>query len=188
MRRREMLHPVTLPEAYQKVSYVQATKFPSYVDTEYTPNQDTRVCSKIERVEDVEYPTAYGTEKPRFSLLNGRVDYGADVGDSIKEMDKSTVYCVDHNRNHVRIGNDEYTVADYTEFKCTKPLYLFLLNGYIQARAQFLGKIFYCKIYENNVLQRNLVPCFRKEDFAIGFYDLVTENFYPGTGTFLYGE
>lgn len=47
MRRREMLLPVTLPEAFQKVAYVQATMFPSYVDTEYTlhlssPSQENR--------------------------------------------------------------------------------------------------------------------------------------------------
>ena len=49
MRRREMLLPVKLPEAFQKVAYVQATKYPSYVDTKYIPDQDTRVCCKFER-------------------------------------------------------------------------------------------------------------------------------------------
>ena len=188
MRRREMLLSVTLPEAFQKVAYVQATMFPSYVDTEYTPNQDTRVCCKFERIEDAINPTVYGTEKPRFSFLSVRVDYGEDTGIALKKMDKNMIYCVDQNRNYVRVGSDEYMVADYTEFKCSKPLYLFLLNGYTQVHTQFLGKIYYCKIYENDVLMRNLVPCFRKEDSVIGFYDLVTEKFYLGTGTFLYGE
>ena len=116
-----MLLPVTLPEAFQKVAYVQATMFPSYVDTEYTPNQDTRVCCKFERIEDAINPTVYGTEKPRFSFLSVRVDYGEDTGIALKKMDKNMIYCVDQNRNYVRVGSDEYMVADYTEFKCSKP-------------------------------------------------------------------
>lgn len=188
MRRREMLHPVTLPESYQKVAYVQATAYPSYVDTEYSPNQDTRVCCKFERITDSQFPAVYGTEKPRYSFLNSRVDYGEDIGITIKKADKNVICCVDHNKNIVRVGADEYTVGDYVEFKCSVPLYLFLLNGYTQASTQFFGKIYYCKIYENNVLMGNFVPCIRKEDFTIGFYNLVTEKFYPGKGTFSYGE
>ena len=188
MRRREMLLPVTLPETFQKVTYVQATKYPSYVDTEYIPDQDTRVCCKFERDTDSQFPTVYGTEKPRFSFLTSRVDYGEDIGKTITKPGKNVTCCVDHNKNLVRVGAEEHTIAAYTEFKCSLPLYLFLLNGYIQATTQFFGKIYYCKIYENDVLMRNLVPCFRKEDSVIGFYDLVMEKFYPGTGTFLYDE
>ena len=182
-----MLHPTALPEAYQKAAYVQATAYPSYVDTEYTPNQDTRVCCKFERSTDSQFPAVYGTEKPRFSFLNSRADYGEDIGVTIKKADKNVICCLDHNKNLIRVDSQEYTIREYTAFECSLPLYLFLLNGYVQTSTQFLGKIYYCKIYENNVLTRNLVPCFRKEDSAIGFYDLVTQKFYPGTGTFLYG-
>ena len=46
------------------------------------------------------------------------------------------------------------------------------------------------KIYDNNILVRNFVPCYRKADNAIGLYDIVNKQFYDnnGTGRFVKGE
>ena len=47
------------------------------------------------------------------------------------------------------------------------------------------------KIYNNsNTLVRDLVPCYRKSDNAIGMYDLTNDTFYAnsGTGTFSKGD
>lgn len=176
----------TVKEQMDEVA--EATSHPSYVDTEYIPNQDTRICITIQRMSESNYATAYGSETPRFSLLKSRVDYGQNVGITIPTMLAGEKYRVDHNKNSIRIENNTYKIAEYTEFTGSKPMYLFILNGYIQATTQFLGRIFTCKIYENDVLQRNFVPCLRKADGVVGFYDLITEKFYPGTGTFTYGE
>lgn len=52
------------------------------------------------------------------------------------------------------------------------------------------GKIYYIRQYRDNILISNLIPCKRKSDDVLGFYDLVDENhtFYTnmGTGEFLY--
>ena len=46
-----------------------------------------------------------------------------------------------------------------------------------------------CKIYDNDTLIRDFVPCYRKSDNEAGMYDLVNNVFYTnaGTGTFLRG-
>ena len=46
------------------------------------------------------------------------------------------------------------------------------------------------KIYEQNVLVRNYIPCYRKADNVIGLYDKVNGVFYTnaGSGTFLKGS
>ena len=188
MRRREMIRPVVLLDKYYQVAYIEATSYSSYVDTGYIPNQDTRVCITIQRMSDSEYATAYGTETPRFSLVKKRVDYGQNIGLAIPEMALGKIYRVDHNKNMIRIEDNSYKISGYPQFTASKPLFLFILNGYIRANAQFLGRIYTCKIYENDRLQRNFVPCIRKEDYVLGFYDLVTVKFYPGKGTFSYGE
>ena len=52
----------------------------------------------------------------------------------------------------------------------------------------------YCEIdiiaYDNNILVRDFVPCYRKEDGVIGLCDVVTQEFYEnqGTGNFKKGE
>ena len=45
---------------------------------------------------------------------------------------------------------------------------------------------YYVKIYENDTLVRDLVPCYRKSDAEIWMYDLVNDQFYTNswTGTF----
>ena len=53
----------------------------------------------------------------------------------------------------------------------------------------FIGKLFYFKAYQNDVLVRNFVPVQRISDSAIGMYDTVNGVFYPnkGTGSFAAG-
>lgn len=53
----------------------------------------------------------------------------------------------------------------------------------------FVGKMYYFRLYENNVLIMALYPCYRKSDNAIGMYDIVNNTFYTnsGAGTFTKG-
>ena len=50
-------------------------------------------------------------------------------------------------------------------------------------------RIYYFKIYENGVLVRNYVPCYRISDGVIGLYETVTGTFVTnaGEGTFTKG-
>lgn len=52
------------------------------------------------------------------------------------------------------------------------------------------SKLFYCKMYENDILIRDFIPCYRNSDNEVGMYDLVNNVFYinQGTGTFTYGQ
>ena len=54
----------------------------------------------------------------------------------------------------------------------------------------FLGKIYSVKVYDDNILIRDLVPCYRKFDNVIGMLDLVNNVFYAnaGSGKFLKGN
>ena len=50
-------------------------------------------------------------------------------------------------------------------------------------------KIYYQKIWNNDVLIRNFIPCYRKSDDKPGMYDTVNDTFYTnaGTGEFVVG-
>lgn len=52
------------------------------------------------------------------------------------------------------------------------------------------GKLYSCKIYDNNILVRNFIPCYRFSDGIEGLYDTVGKQFYTnqGTGRFLRGN
>lgn len=45
------------------------------------------------------------------------------------------------------------------------------------------GKLFSCQIKQNDILVRDLIPCYRISDEKIGMYDLVNSEFYDNKGT-----
>lgn len=51
-------------------------------------------------------------------------------------------------------------------------------------------KIYGLKIYDNETIIRDFIPCYRKSDNVVGLYDLVNNVFYTnaGTGAFTYGS
>jgi len=60
-------------------------------------------------------------------------------------------------------------------------------GGYSQNKLK--GKVYYCKIWENGVLVRNMIPC-KNPSNVVGMYDTVNDVFYSnaGTGTFNTGS
>lgn len=57
---------------------------------------------------------------------------------------------------------------------------LSIFSAYLDASAPttYETKMYYFKIYDNNVLIRDFVPCYRKSDGVAGLYDLVNDVFY----------
>ena len=50
----------------------------------------------------------------------------------------------------------------------------------------FIGKLYYFKIYKNDILYMDMIPVYRKTDRVVGMYDRVGKKFYmnKGSGTF----
>lgn len=44
-------------------------------------------------------------------------------------------------------------------------------------------RVYWCRFYENDVAQVDLVPCYRKSDNKIGMYDLVSGSFLTNSGS-----
>jgi hypothetical protein len=62
-------------------------------------------------------------------------------------------------------------------------LYIFACNGGGTAKQFGKYKLFSCKIYQNNELIKNFVPCYRKSDNEPGLYDTVNNEFKTNSGT-----
>ena len=63
-------------------------------------------------------------------------------------------------------------------------------NGEAQPFTSYNMQVYGCKIYDNEQLIRNYIPCYRKSDDIAGLYDLVNGVFYTnaGAGEFSIGE
>ena len=68
-------------------------------------------------------------------------------------------------------------------------LYCHTVDDYYSSQKA-RGRLFSYKLWQNNNLVRDLVPCYRKADGVIGLYDLVNGTFYTnaGTGSFTKGN
>ena len=59
------------------------------------------------------------------------------------------------------------------------------VNGSRQNRSTQM-RLYSCKMYNSNVLQRDFVPCYRKSDWVIGLYDIVNNTFYTNSGSWTF--
>ena len=72
----------------------------------------------------------------------------------------------------------------------TYDLYLFGKNNNGTLANSKGCVIYYCKLYDNDTLVRNFIPCYRYSDGIEGLYDTVGKQFYTnqGTGRFIRGK
>lgn len=87
--------------------------------------------------------------------------------------------------NGLSCGTPEGTYAITSQY----PVWLLgtpnATTGQWQQNAAFMGRVYNYKIYTNDVLSHNFIPCYRKSDNAIGVYDVIDETFTAGTGSHL---
>ena len=190
-----------LPKEYTQVDYIESTGT-QYIDTGFKPNQDTNI------IIDADYSPSraqllLGTRRLSFSqnvnaLILGRMSnsstflsvyYGSQL--YIIEKTESTgrkIFQI--NKEKFYIDNVLENTFESTSYQATDNLTLFALNTAGTVSFNSSAKIYSCKIYDNNVLVRDYIPCKRDSDNEIGLYDLVNNTFTTnaGTGVFTYGN
>ena len=185
---------------YAKVEYIESTGT-QYVDTQFIPNQDTRVvmdCQAFLTDSGGTFPFGVraSTNSRAFAvaLTDSQVFYNyaslysfADYPDTSERMviDANAFAATFKGSTTVKISLSTVT------FTCGSNLLLATAsNGgaaYTGATA-WNGRIYSCQIYDNDVLVRDYVPAVRADGIA-GLYDQLNDVFYTnsGTGTFVGG-
>lgn len=187
----------------------QASNYAAYINTGVNPNANTKIDIDFAMVTAYSKnwtwmpifgsrDNTYNDKSTYFALyVYGKVNAtsgtvtenyaGADPGSS------STVYVNFGQRYNIKNNggsfylDDVYLPAISTTnvlVQSNQPIYLFDCNnlGSPQNR-QHRTKIFKCKIYNGDTLIRDFVPCYKKSNNVIGFYDLVGSTFYTNSGT-----
>lgn len=191
-----------LPSDYQQVEYIQSTGT-QYIDTGYKTNETTEFNLKVE------------TTNPELAwdgcIIGSRTQYNAtdsfvlclnyaNLGlhcQLVSGQHQTGGYVLNEGIHTYNYKNGELYINDTRALarekvntQSTLNLYIFKLNQTSPDGRGFRGKLYYCKLYDNGILVRDFVPCYRKSDNVIGLYDLVNGVFYTnqGTDTFLKGE
>lgn len=191
---------VKLPTEYQQVAYIESTGT-QYIDTGVVANENIKIISKVQ----INY-TESTLDKGRAGMVLGGKkgwmvygDYGqGKLGSYFSttslagaEIPFDTEWHTYHLENGLQ-KIDEIE-ANNTVTGTIDGLSLYLLQVHIGWTGQTMSasqRFAYAQIWDNGVLVRDYVPCYRKSDGVIGLYDLVEDKFYvnSGTGTFLKGD
>ena len=195
-----------VPLEYTEVEYLEATGT-QYIDTGYYHNKLTKVVGDFEFTS---IPTnnqyifgAVDTSTSCFGFYrNSGGKWSYQFGDGATHNIGTDVN-VDTNRHTVTLdavnrklkmisGNSNILdiTSGYTITKTsTRPLYLFM-RSYSSDGEYAKAKIYGFKIYENDTLVRNFVPCVRNSDNVAGLYEVVSGKFHTnlGTGEFNTGD
>lgn len=192
-------------EKYTEVEYLQSSGT-QYIDTGYKPGGNTRVICEFTRIANS--PTAnYGAAVFGARQAKNNYDYtfwgfnhvDDKLTDNYYSTDKSMTFpgtervVVDKNKNVTTVNNNSsYSVTHtYTNFTSSYNLYIFATNKAGSPDTMQMGtiRVYYMKIYDNDVLVRDFVPAVDIKG-QYGFFDKLNNQFYTnkGSGTFVVGN
>ena len=192
-----------LPKEYQEVKYIESTGT-QYINTEYYPNLNTRyeldvqfIDLSYEQMNGIAGGVALGSSYIRMGIgiTIGTRRYWAVANENIQKTTSDTYrhLCWIDFKNGTYGYDENVYYKSVPSFANPAPIHLFCRFGnnvYSSTIDCYCKeKLYGCKLYENEVLVRNMVPCYRKSDNVIGMYDLVNNKFYTnaGTGEFIKG-
>lgn len=187
---------IELPDGYTQLAYISNNNAAGF-DTGITPTANTNAEYKINldtcdtysryilvspTVDNLLYPqhyfpvaTSYGWKANKMKTSNQNA---AALGTPTTGVDY--VASAFGSGNQVTVNGTTATVL-IGATEVTEPLWLF---GYKEQNTYYhmQGKMYYCKIWESDVLVRHFVPC-SNPDGVIGMYDIVEGKFYQSEST-----
>lgn len=188
-----------LPEEYQQLEYIITDGFQT-IDTNYKPNNNTRIITKFQyasaTTDNSQYNTLFGIFSSSISDVAYNIrqfDYGytrASYNTSRdiildQSLNNSNLHVVDFNKNLLYLDGNLLKTFNEGVFQANTNLFIFNDRKNIESTGKTGGKMkmYYFIIYENNNIVRNFIPCYRKSDNTIGLYDLINNSFYTNSNT-----
>ena len=181
---------------YTTVDYLEGSGT-QYIDTGVNQTLKGTIDCKFEQVEVSNNYLFGGTQNESSMMYNGLYSWNVleynyqtvtYTGSTIVEMTQR----LSGSNTIITINGTTTTVATGTSLSNTNRIYLFASWSWGNDVIRYYTAVrcYYFKMYENNVLVRDFVPCIRDSDGVAGMYDLVGEKFYTnaGSGTFSTGS
>ena len=184
-----------LPSGYTQVDYIESS------GTQYI-NTGIYSKSSVEIDCDFKSTDTSATRNYLFGAYNSNINrmqfsYSSEAFYGYGNNYITDNLTVDNNKHNFNLKNgifkiDNNQIKEITSNDFESPnSYVFLLAVNNAGTATFYSyiKLYKCKIYNNNNLVRDFIPCYRNSDNEVGLYDLVNDIFYAnaGTGSFTYG-
>lgn len=186
---------------YREVEYIQSSGT-QYIDTGFTPNQDTRVVCRtrlpLNSKTNWLFGSRYSTDERKYAFAASSANYySAHYNTENPRFDKTLtpagVFTVDFNKQNIGIIADgvTYTTTSTPTYAAFDTPSSMLLFACVTGDSVTCGSsaIYGCQIYDNGKLIRDYVPAINPSG-AAGLFDRVTKQFHAnaGTGSFSAGS
>lgn len=196
---------VRLPSEYQEVEYIQSS-WTQYINTWWTPSSN--YCRTVV---NMQWVSVWAVDVARW-MTNWSSWFNFAVIPNVWEWNPNTYYISAGSSSNIELFNytlwidvhidvtttnwvysvDVNSDSDtwsysWTVAQSTRPMTIFALNENWKINWKTSIRLYSFKIYsDSTTLARDFVPCYRKLDWEIWMYDLVTDTFFTnqGTGTF----
>ena len=191
----------TLPKEYTRVDYIESSGT-QYIDTGYKPNSNTKydLDALIKSTGTTKYlisarETTGNRYKNTIYIYSDRkisASYGTNYNNTSNYYTANTKKNFKLDKNLFYVDNELLWTFEEETFTNSLNCILFACNTVDGGGISYYSdmQLYACKIYDNDVLVRDFIPCYRNSDNEVGLYDLVNGVFYTnqGTGTFTYGS
>lgn len=175
---------------YQQVNYIRSYGN-NVIELNYIPNNNTKV--------EVEFSTEQVTSdlQKAVILFGSAYNFDSSAYEFVLSAYGATYYGSQGPRSElgINIPNKKYLVIQdknstyidgvlkntYTQENFTSPYKMCVFathRNYGYVISEYSKNLYYMKIYENNKLMLDLVPCYRKLDKLAGLYDKINNMFY----------
>lgn len=188
---------------YTQLSYIESTGT-QFIDTGFIPNNNTRVIIDFEIISQPinVYYTIFSSRSNSYSNAycvfsqnvtgapNTTLDSYGTNRDVTLQHSLIGRHVIDKNKNNVILDNTTIYQHDYNEFNSVCELRILADNKPDGGDGHyFVGKLYSCQIYDNDILIRDYIPVIDYKNI-ICLFDKVHGQFYynSGTGNFVSGE
>ena len=171
-----------LPDGYTELEYITFNGTQE-LDTGFTPNQDTRIESKIYGATNANM-WIYGTgvSNPRITAYlasSGNQRFGNKTVDSTG-ITGETLITIVQDKNVFNWNGNTKTYDSQSNFTALTSLAIGNSNG-STGTPYFSGNFYYMKIYDNEILVRDYVPA-QDSNNNVGLFDRVNNVFLTAEG------
>lgn len=187
--RRRLMMSVKKQDEYTELKCLRSTGT-QYIDTEFKPNSNTRIIVRAKityflttfvfgaRISATNSNFCGLMEKQKANLGYYRLDYSKAVNRLIKITDyDNDIHYFEINKGKLFFDNVEYQAKSTAEFQNNYNLVLFGVNTAGTITKSNKINIYDCKIYDNDILIRDMIPVLDKNGIAC-MYDKVNKKYY----------
>lgn len=185
---------MSLPSGYKRLEYIKSSGT-QYIDMGFKATQNTKIEAKFHNEQSAN-SAVFGADKAwtqdSFGIwINNKiaVPVVGTVSGTIGISYSSAYDTFTLDKNTLKLnGGTIWTASGVSAFQTPTNVCLGAVNRSGDVSEKFVGKMYYCKVWENGTLIRDFIPCQNRAG-NVGMWDDVNSVFYgnAGTGTFTAG-